>query len=116
MNSKYNAFVTTMLTLPIIVFIICWIVMGLPTTTVVSAGTFKFQYIVTILTIVLIPLLLWYIRPDRIGEQYPKYCIARMIVLEMLTLLDILAYFAVPNVAFFYLAVITYLSMYFARK
>lgn len=104
--------------LPVILFIVCAIVTGLPTHTIVNSDIFVFQYVMTMLTIVSIPALLWYVRKERFKKDgmYKLALILRLAFFLILTLVDIAAYFAIPNIAFFYLATITYLSMFFARQ
>lgn len=105
---------------PVLLFLLLWLVVyqALPETTIVSKPIFYFQYAMTILTIVLIPALLWYVRRERFASdgQYSVFFWLRLLVLVAMTCVDIVAYFAIPNVAFFYLAVITYLSFFFAIK
>ena len=105
---------------PVLLFLILWLVVyqTLPETTIVSKPIFYFQYAMTLLTISLIPSLLWFVRRERFSTygQYDLFFWLRLMVLVIMTFVDIVAYFAIPNVAFFYLAVITYLSLFFAIK
>lgn len=104
--------------LPVIVFIICAAVNGLPEQTIINVRITIFQYIMTMITITCIPFLLWFIRKERFTNKvtYKWAVISRLAFFEIITLIDIAAFFLIPNASFFYLAVITYLSMFFARR
>lgn len=118
MNKLQSAIINIAFLAPVILFIINACIIGIPSQTVVSVETFRFQYIMTLLTIIMIPALLWLVRKDRIKDEkkYTGAVIARMMLFMVLVLVDIYAFFMIPNAAFFYLAVITYLSMFFARR
>lgn len=104
--------------LPVMLFVLLTVTFGLPDQTIITSESFMLQFIMTLLTIIGIPVLLWYVRRERFKkeETYRSFLITRMCVFASLTMLNTAAYFFLPNASFFYLAVMTYLSMFFARK
>lgn len=106
------------LAIPVILFAALALTIGLPETSVFNSSVFYYQYAITFLTIAGIPALLWFVRKDRFESEsnYNKALMIRLAILEVLTIIEICSYFIIPNVAFFYLAVITYLSIFFVRK
>ena len=103
------------ITCPAIFFLLCWaIYKEIPSTSVFSADTMIFQYIMTMLTIVCIPGLLWFVRKDRLGDKFSKAFYLRIAIFLALTLINIFAFFYVPNVTFFYLGAMTYIAIFFA--
>ena len=106
------------LAIPVILFAALAITIGLPETSIFNSSVFYYQYAITFLTIAGIPALLWFVRKDRFQNRYTykKALKIRLAILEVLTIIEICSYFFIPNVAFFYLAVITYLSLFFVRK
>lgn len=106
------------LAIPVILFAALALTMGLPETSIFNSSVFYYQYAITFLTIAGIPSLLWFIRKERFENEsrYNKALTIRLLILEVLTIVEICSYFFIPNVAFFYLAVITYLSIFFVRK
>lgn len=103
---------------PLMLFVLLSVTFGLPDTTVITSESFILQFIMTLLTIIAIPVLLWFVRRERFKkeETYKSFLITRMCILASLTMLNTAAYFFLPNASFYYLAVMTYLSMFFARK
>lgn len=106
------------LAIPVILFAVLALTMGLPETSLFNTSVFYYQYAVTFLTIVGIPALLWLVRQERFKDarQYKGALLLRLLILEVMTIVEVCSYFFIPNVAFFYLAVITYLSIFFVRK
>ena len=106
------------LAIPVVLFAALALTMGLPETSVFNSSVFYYQYAVTFLTIVGIPALLWFVRQERYDDQkkYKRALTIRLLILEVMTIVEVCSYFIIPNVAFFYLAVITYLSIFFVRK
>lgn len=114
-----NKFYYVALTVPVALFIILYIMMGLPELSVFTRSIFYVQTVVSILVIVSIPTLLWFVRRDRYAENeklYKKMAVCRIIWFALLSMACVLLYYMVPNVTFFYLAVMAYLSMFFARR
>lgn len=115
-----------MMALPVVVFVVMALVMGLPEKSLFSVKEFYLQTGVTLVTILSVPTLLWFVRKDRMKDpdfmlpngltRYQGILLIRMFLLLFLCLLHVILYFGVPNVSFFYLAVIVYLSMFFARQ
>ena len=85
--------------------------------TINDVTLFYAQYAMTMITIISIPTLLWFIRKERFGEE--KYKTLRRIRLAFFVLLAV-AHFGIyavtGGVAFFYLGAMTCLSMAFAVK
>ncbi len=127
-NKFFNTTMMACLAAPVIYFIIMWLIFGIPEVSIFSKGIFYVQTAITMLIIITVPLLLWYVRPERfsnydeIEEQtdtiskYQKAVFLRFAFFLGLVLACITLYFLLPNISFFYLAVITYLSMFFARR
>ncbi len=78
-----------------------------------SVTLFYCQYFMTIVTIVAIPLLLWYIRRERFQQKYRVLSRLRFAFFVLLAVADFGLYAITDVVSFFYLGVITCLSMSF---
>lgn len=106
------------LCIPVLLFCAMWAFIGLPETTIVSKPIFYYQYAMTFLTILLIPGLLWFVRRERFSSDkgYKRASILRLLLLVIMACVNIVSYFLIPNVAFFYLGVIIFLSLFFAIK
>ena len=129
-ENKFNNMLLAIMAAPIIVFLLFAIVMGLPEQSLFSKPEFYLQTADTMLTIVAIPAYLWFVRRDRIAKpdsitfikgkikvtRYQKRLFYRMCFFALLATGNVVLYFLVPNISFFYLAVIIYLSMFFARR
>lgn len=74
---------------------------------------FYCQYLMTIVTIVAIPLLLWYVRKDRFQGKYRTLSRIRFAFFVLLAVADFGLYAMTDVVSFFYLGAITCLSMVF---
>ena len=74
---------------------------------------FYCQYLMTIVTIVAIPLLLWYVRKERFQGKYRVLSRLRFAFFLLLAVADFGLYAMTDVVSFFYLGVITCLSMAF---
>ena len=74
---------------------------------------FYCQYLMTIVTIVAIPLLLWYVRKDRFQGKYRVVSRIRFAFFVLLAVADFGLYAMTDVVSFFYLGAITCLSMAF---
>ena len=101
---------------PIVLFVVMYLKMGLPVNSVITPTIYLWQYVMIIATIGVVPFLLWLVRPERMGEKYNLLALLRMVLFEGITLADVCMYFLFPNITFFYLAVITFICMCFARK
>lgn len=78
-----------------------------------SITLFYCQYIMTIITIVAIPLLLWYVRKERFQQKYKVLSRIRFAFFILLAVADFGLYAMTNVVSFFYLGAITCLSMAF---
>ena len=78
-----------------------------------SITLFYCQYIMTIVTIVAIPLLLWYVRKERFQQKYRVLSRMRFAFFILLAVADFGLYAMTNVVSFFYLGAITCLSMAF---
>ena len=74
---------------------------------------FYCQYLMTIVTIVAIPLLLWYVRKDRFQGKYRVLSRIRFAFFVLLAVAHFGLYAMTDVVSFFYLGAITCLSMAF---
>ena len=74
---------------------------------------FYCQYLMTIVTIVAIPLLLWYVRKERFQGKYRVLSRLRFAFFLLLAVADFGLYAMTDVVSFFYLGAITCLSMAF---
>lgn len=74
---------------------------------------FYCQYLMTIVTIVAIPLLLWYVRKERFRGKYRTLSRIRFAFFVLLAVADFGLYAMTDVVSFFYLGAITCLSMAF---
>ena len=72
---------------------------------------------VTLLTVMLIPAALWYVRRERFDDvaKYAKASVVRIAVFGMLAFICCVLYVLTSGVSFFYLGVITFIAMVFAR-
>ena len=74
---------------------------------------FYCQYLMTIVTIVAIPMLLWYVRKERFQRKYRVLSRLRFAFFVLLAVADFGLYATTDVVSFFYLGAITCLSMAF---
>ena len=74
---------------------------------------FYCQYLMTIVTIVAIPLLLWYVRKDRFQGKYRTMSRIRFAFFVLMAVADFGLYAMTDVASFFYLGAITCLSMAF---
>ncbi len=74
---------------------------------------FYCQYIMTMVTIVAIPMLLWYIRKDRFQQKYRTLSRLRFAFFVLLAVSDFGLYAVTDVISFFYLGAITCLSLSF---
>lgn len=127
-KNTYNITINALLLVPVILFILLYALVGLPEESIFTKNIFYLQTAVTMVIIITIPLLLWLIRRDKFKattdltdnnenkwNRYQLACYLRLTYFMALAILCICLYIFLPNVSFFYLAVITYLSMFFAR-
>lgn len=127
-KNTYNITINALLLVPVILFILLYALVGLPEESIFTKNIFYLQTAVTMVIIITIPLLLWLIRRDKFKattdltdnnenkwNRYQLACSLRLTYFMALAILCICLYIFLPNVSFFYLAVITYLSMFFAR-
>ena len=104
---------------PVVLFVMLYLMTGMPEQSVFTRTVFYVQTAVSVLVIVSIPALLWFVRRERYAENeklYRKMTVCRIVWFTLLSMACVLLYYIVPNVTFFYLAVMVYLSMFFARK
>ena len=74
---------------------------------------FYCQYLMTFVTIVAIPMLLWYVRKERFQGKYRVLSRLRFAFFVLLAVADFGLYAMTDVVSFFYLGAITCLSMAF---
>ncbi len=112
-NKKTLYWILSLLPLPCVLLL--WFLYGFPDSTEITRGVYYTQILAIVLTIVGVPALLKYVTPQRCGANYSVMCLSRMLYLCLVTLVELLFYYylcATP--AFFYLCIITWLSMFFA--
>ena len=78
-----------------------------------SVTLFYCQYIMSIMTIVAIPMLLWYVRKERFQQKYRVLSRMRFAFFVLLAVADFGLFAVTDVVSFFYLGAITCLSMAF---
>lgn len=67
----------------------------------------------TLITILMVPAGLKYITRERTKKLYFSLCVTRMSVFQLLVIVNEVFYFVYTNTAFFYLALITWVTMLF---
>ncbi len=104
-----------LISLPPLLAVALWAWGGFPEHSEPTVVTYYTQLVVTAITLAAIPLLLKRVTRQRIGRHYETACLARMLVFCILAVLNIALYFhANGQTAFFYLAIIVWLAMFFA--
>jgi hypothetical protein len=74
---------------------------------------YTIQLTLTALTIVSIPVLLRYIRPDNAGQHYRRYAWCRVAFFIILAIINMVCYFIYDMASFAYLAAICALTIPF---
>lgn len=111
-----NTFFTAMLVIPPLLTVALWLIYGFPTNEPPTPPVFYVQLCMTALTIATIPLLLKFITPERCKERYPILSSARIGVFSILSSVNVLLYYLFSHSpAFFYLGVIMWLALFFAK-
>lgn len=111
-----NIFFTVMLLSPPLLTLVLWLVMGFPEQEEITVSVYYMQLLMIALTLTSVPLLLRFVTSERCGARYLALCIARLSTFEALSWANILLYYFVcPSPTFFYLGVIMWLAMFFAK-
>lgn len=88
---------------------------GFPKSGELTSTIYYVQILMVILTIGGGPVLLKYVTRERCGSRYMTFCLARMLYLCVVAVVELCLYYflcAVPM--FYYLAIMTWLAMFFA--
>lgn len=113
-GNKKNVYYILLL-LPVVCALSLWGIYAFPESEEISKMAYYAQMLAIVLTIVGVPLLLKYVTPQRCGDNYSKICVLRMAYQCVVTMLELLFYYCLcVTPTFFYLAIITWLSMFFA--
>lgn len=116
-NMDSNRFFAAMLCLPPLVALVLWLAIGFPAQEELTVAVYYVQLAMTAVTIVSIPLLLRLVTPGRCGARYPSLCLLRLCLFVALSLANLLLYYVYsPSPTFFYLGVIMWLAMFFAKR
>lgn len=120
-NKMEKVAVWLLFSAPAVMLLVMWLFKGWPVESVYSKSIYYVQIVMTMLVVVSVPFLLWYVRPERYvngGEdgygRYRSVCLMRLMYSAVLSYACVVLFFVVPNVAFLYLALMAYLMMPFA--
>lgn len=115
MAGKKRIFYVIWLLLPLLFAVLLFLCYGFPQSGALSVTTYYAQIFSVALTIVGVPLSLKYVTKERCGARYGVFCALRMVYLSMTTVLELLLYyFLCVTPMFYYLAIMTWLAMFFA--
>lgn len=114
MNKK--TFFTAMLVIPPLLAAVLWLIYGFPTNEPPTLPVYYAQLFMTALSIATIPLLLKFITPERCKERYPIQSGMRIGFFSILSSANVLLYYLFSHSpAFFYLGIIMWLALFFAK-
>lgn len=115
MTRKVKFFYLTWFIMPLLFAGLLFFCYGFPQSGALSVTTYYAQILSVALTIVGVPLSLKYVTKERCGAHYGVFCALRMVYLSMTAILELLLYyFLCTTPMFYYLAVMTWLAMFFA--
>lgn len=115
MAGKKRFFYVIWLLLPLLFALLLFICYGFPQSGTLGVTIYYAQILSVVLTIAGVPLSLKYVTKERCGAHYSVLCALRMVYLSATAILELLLYyFLCATPMFFYLAVMTWLAMFFA--
>lgn len=115
MTGKARKSCLMMSLLPLACGVIMGCCYGFPKSGELTSTIYYVQMLMVMLTIGGVPVLLKYVTRERSGSRYMTYCVARMLYLCLVAVVELcLYYFMCAAPMFYYLAVMTWLSMFFA--
>lgn len=115
MAGKKRLYYVTWLLLPLLFAALLFICYGLPASERLTVTTYYAQILSVALTIAGVPLSLKYVTKERCGARYEVLCALRMVCLSVTAVLELLLYyFLCVTPMFYYLAIMTWLAMFFA--
>lgn len=112
-SKKTLYWILSLLPLPCVLFL--WFLYGFPESGEITRGVYYAEMLTIALTIVGVPASLKYVTLQRCGANYGAMCLLRMFYLCLVAVLELLLYYylcATPT--FFYLCIITWMSMFYA--
>lgn len=104
-----------MLALVPVFVLVMWLLYGFADEAVITSQAYYVQMVMTMLTIIVIPLLLKYVSHQRCGAAYGALCLVRMALLMAVAVANVALYYVLcPTPSFYYLGVIAWIAMFFA--